>query len=216
MLLKTPEGSEFETYVTGPEDAGRAMLLVHDWWGVLDYNRAWADRFADMGYRAMVVDLYDGERARNAEEAGDMMRSLDQDEADSKLLTALEYLKDGGRPVAALGWSFGGRQAMQAALLDPEAVNAAVLMYCRMVTDSDELSRLGGPVLAVYAEAEHTWPAKMDKFNEAMAEAGKRVETLTFPAAHGFVNPGSERYNEEFAERSFEAARDFLDRELGS
>lgn len=215
MLLKTHDGSEFEAYVAGPEDAERAVLMIHDWWGVLDYNRTWADRFADLGYRAMVIDLYDGEQARNAEEAGDMMRSVDQDEADAKLLSALEYLKAGGRPVGALGWSFGGRQAMQAALLDPEAVRATVLLYCRMVTEVDELRRLGGPVLAIYAETERTWPEKMEKFTQAMAEAGQAVESLSFPGAHGFANPGSERYHEAYAESAFAAARDFLDRALG-
>jgi carboxymethylenebutenolidase len=214
MILKTPDGNEFEAYLSGPDDAKRAVLIVHDWWGVLDYNKQWADRFAAEGYKAMVIDLYDGERARSPEEAGEMMRALDQDQADSKLIAATEFLKQGGRKVASLGWSLGGRQAMQAALLDPEAVRAAVLFYCRMLTDVSQLEQLGGPVFAIYAKSEQTWPAKMEKFNAAMDSAGKSVETLCYDAAHGFANPTSERYNAELAEDAWHQVRAFLERAL--
>lgn len=214
MNFKTPDGYEFEAYVCGPDDARCAILIIHDWWGVLGYNKQWADRFAAAGYKAMVIDLYDGERARSVEEAGEMMRALDQDQADSKLVTAIDFLKQNGRKVACLGWSLGGRQAMQAALLDPEAVRAAVLFYCRMLTDVNQLKQLGGPVFAIYAKNEQTWPSKMEKFNVAMEAAGKHVETLCYDAAHGFVNPTSERYNAELAEDAWNKVQDFLERAM--
>lgn len=212
MVLRTHEGDEVETYVTGPDTASQAVLIIHDWWGVLKYNQQWADRLAALGYKAMVIDLYDGEKASNAEHAGELMRNLDQDLADDKLLTALEYLRQGGRKVTTLGWSLGGRQAMLAALLDPETVNSTILFYCRMVTDADALRELGGPVLAIYAEQERTWPAKMESFNQAMAAAGKTVETHTFDAGHGFVNPGSERYNEAVTNRAWDVVKEFMQR----
>lgn len=214
MTFKTPDGYEFEAHVYGPDDAEHAILIVHDWWGVLDYNKRWAERFAAAGYKAMVIDLYDGERARSVEEAGEMMRGLDQDQADSKLVTAVDFLKQNGRKVATLGWSLGGRQAMQAALLDPEAVRAAVLFYCRMLTDVSQLEQLGGPVFAVYAKNEQTWPAKMENFNKAMDAAGKVVETVCYDAVHGFVNPTSERYNTELAEDAWHKVQEFLARAM--
>lgn len=212
MVLKTRDGNEAEAYVTGPDTARHAILIIHDWWGVLKYNQQWADRLAALGYKAMVLDLYDGEKASNAEQAGELMRNLDQDIADNKLLAALDYLKQGGRKVTTLGWSLGGRQALLAALLDPEVVSSAILFYCRMVTDSEALGELGGPVLAIYAQQERTWPDKMDRFNQAMAAAGKTVETHTFDAGHGFVNPGSERYSEVCANQSWELVQGFLQR----
>lgn len=214
MMLKTPDGTEFEVSEFGPEDAKSAVLIIHDWWGVLDYNREWAERLAAEGYRTMVIDLYDGERARSAEHAGEMMRTLDQDIADSKLLAAINYLKQGDRKLASLGWSFGGRQALQSALLAPETVVATVMYYCRMLNDVEQLQQLSGPVLAIYSETEKSWPDKMDRFDEAMAEAGCKVESHSFNAGHGFVNPGSERYNGEIAEQSWQLVRDFLARNL--
>lgn len=214
MMLKTPDGSEFEVSEFGPEAAKSAVLIIHDWWGVLDYNREWAQRLAAEGYRTMVIDLYDGDCARSAEEAGEMMRSLDQEIADSKLIAAINHLKQGGRRVASLGWSFGGRQALQAALLDPEAVVATVMYYCRMLNDVEQLQQLNGPVLAIYSETEKSWPEKMDRFTDAMAQAGRLVESHSFNAGHGFVNPGSERYNQEIVEQSWQLVRDFLARNL--
>lgn len=214
MMLNTPDGTEFEVSEFGPEDAKFAVLIIHDWWGVLDYNREWAERLAAEGYRTMVIDLYDGERARSAEHAGEMMRTLDQDIADSKLLAAIKHLKQGDRKLASLGWSFGGRQALQSALLAPESVVATVMYYCRMLNDVEQLQQLRGPVLAIYSETEKSWPEKMDRFNEAMAEAGRKVESHSFNAGHGFVNPGSERYNGEIAEQSWQLVRDFLARNL--
>ncbi|MFA5627586.1 MAG: dienelactone hydrolase family protein [Thiohalomonadaceae bacterium] len=211
-LLHTHDGNEVETYVVGPDTARHAVLIIHDWWGVLTYNQQWADRLAELGYKVMVIDLYDGEKASNAEQAGELMRNLDQDLADSKLLAALEYLKQGERKVSCLGWSLGGRQALLTALLDPETVNSTVLFYCRLQNDVEALRTLGGPVLAIYAEQETTWPEKMEKFNKAMAAAGKEVESHTFDAKHGFVNPGSERYNEAFTEKSWQLVKDFLQR----
>lgn len=212
MTLKTRDGDEAEAYVAGPDSAGHAVLIIHDWWGVLKYNRDWADRLATLGYRTMVIDLYDGERAGNAERAGELMRNLDQDIADNKLLAALDELKRGGRTVTTLGWSLGGREALLAALLDPEVVNSAVLFYCRLVNDVEALFQLGGPVLAIYAQQERTWPEKMHLFDKTMAAAGKRVESHSFDAGHGFVNPGSERYNGQASERSWELVADFLRR----
>lgn len=214
MMLKTRDGTEFEVAEFGPEDAKFAVLIIHDWWGVLDYNWEWAERLAGEGYRAMVIDLYDGERARSAEQAGEMMRALEQEIADSKLLAAINHLKQGGRKLASLGWSFGGRQALQAALLDPESVTAAVMYYCRMLNDVEQLQQLSGPVLAIYSETEKSWPEKMERFTAAMAEAGRTVESHSFNAGHGFVNPGSERYNGDVAEQTWQLVRDFLARNL--
>ncbi len=214
MMLKTPDGTEFEVSEFGPEDAKFAVLIIHDWWGVLDYNREWAQRLAAEGYHTMVIDLYDGERARSAEQAGEMMRALDQDIADTKLLTAISHLGKGGRKLASLGWSFGGRQALQAALLEPESVVAAVMFYCRMLNDVEQLQQLSGPVLAIYSETEKSWPEKMDRFTEAMEEAGQTVESHSFNAGHGFANPGSERYNAEITEQTWQLVRNFLARNL--
>lgn len=215
MTLTTENGVAFDAIVVGPEDSDKAIMIIHDWWGMLPYNREWAERFAKLGYRAMVVDLYDGELASDAQEAGEMMRGIDQEVADRKLLRAMDYLKQGRRKLAVLGWSFGGRQALQATLLDPESIDATVLYYCRLVDDEEALRPINGPILAVFAEQERTWPEKMQHFAAAMSAAGKTLRTRSYNAGHGFVNPNSERYDAAAAADAWRATETFLQEALG-
>lgn len=91
--MQTADGIGFAVYLAGPEDTRRGILILHEWWGVKDHNRDWAERFAALDYRAMVVDLYDGRTTDDAEQASQWMREIDQSVADRKLRAALDYLK---------------------------------------------------------------------------------------------------------------------------
>lgn len=214
--LTTTGGTAFEVYAVGAEEAPRGILIVHDWWGLRQYNRQWAGRFADRGYRAVVVDLYDGQVPSDPADAGEIMRSVDQDEADGKLRAALEFVKRPKRKVATLGWSFGGVQALRAALLEPEAVCATIMYYSRIITDVTVLQSLRAPVLAIFSERERTWQEKQAKFKQAMTQAGGQLEVASYPAEHGFVNPDSEHYDAEATHAAWELTVSFLDRHLGT
>jgi carboxymethylenebutenolidase len=213
-LLKTTQGTGFSVYVAGPEQSQRAILILHEWWGLKPHNREWADRFANLGYLALAVDLYDGRVTDDPEEAGRWMRELDQTLADDRLRAAIEYLKAPGRSIATYGCSFGGKESMITSLLEPDAVTATVVAYCRMETDVEKLRRLKGPVLAIYAEQERNWPEKQEEFEAAMAQAGKVTESVSYDAAHGFTNPTSPRYDAAADRAAWEVTLDFLNRNL--
>lgn len=214
MELMSHSGEPFECYSAGDTGAERAVLILHDWWGLKPYNRAWADRLADEGYRAMAIDLYDGEQPADAQEAGEIMRAIDQDEADAKLLAAIEHLAKSHSRIAVLGWSFGGLQAQYATLLDPQRIAATVFFYCRVVSEPETVATLQGPVLGIFSETERTWPEKQEKWLASMEAAGKRCEHKSFNADHGFVNPESPRYDEAATEASWQLTLDFLQRNL--
>jgi carboxymethylenebutenolidase len=216
LTLQTDTGVPFQVYASGPDDAARGVLVMHEWWGMRPHNMAVADRFAAAGYRALLVDLYDGQTTDDTAEAGRWMREMDQLEADAKLLASLEALRARGRKLATYGCSMGGKQSMCATLLEPESIDATVVAYCRMETDVDNLSSLKGPVLAIYASQESTWPAKQESFEAAMAEAGKTTEAAVYDAGHGFTNPTSPHYDETAAEDAWRVTIDFLGRHLDS
>ena len=215
IRLQTAEGQPFDIYATGPADAKAAVMILHEWWGVMPHNRDWANRLADLGYRAIVVDLYDGRVTEDSEEAGSWMREIDQTLADEKLKAALDYLDRPGRRIATYGCSFGGKESLQATLLAPEKVAATIMAYCRMETDVEKLKTLRGPVLAIYAQQERNWPQKQEDFEVAMAFAGKDTEGVGYDAAHGFTNPTSPRYDAEADQAAWETIVRFLEVHLG-
>ncbi|OQW95676.1 MAG: hypothetical protein BWK79_01665 [Beggiatoa sp. IS2] len=214
MDFTTPEGEVFSTYIVGHEQATKGILIIHDWWGLLDYNREWADRFAAAGYRAMVIDLYNGRHPVDTKEAGDFVRTLDQEVVDRKIKTALQALQMPQRKIAVLGWSFGGVQAQHAILQNPEWVNAMVLYYCRIILDKSKATPLNGPILAILAETERTWPDRQAALEHIMSEAKKVLECHSYDADHGFVNPDSLRYDSEATESAWQVTLAFLNKHL--
>lgn len=214
MELTTSAGETLETYLVGPKHASKAVLIIHDWWGLLDYNREWADRLAQLGYLAMVVDLYNGYHPPDAKAAGEYMRNLKQEVNQRKLHTALTTLPAPNRKIAVLGWSFGGLQAQYAALHNPDLVDAIAIYYCRIILDKHHAKTLKCPVLAIFSETERTWPDKQASLEHAMAEVNKIVECYSYDADHGFVNPDSSRYDSEVTEEAWQMTVDFFGKHL--
>src|SRR5262245_60636126 len=65
-----------------------AVIVIHEWWGLNDHIRHWADRLAAAGYAALAVDLYGGEVAETPERAMELMRAADASEAVRTLRAA--------------------------------------------------------------------------------------------------------------------------------
>lgn len=215
MQFTTLEGEVFESDIIGPEQSNKGILIIHDWWGILDYNRQWAMQLAQLGYRTMILDLYHGYRPADAKAAGEYMRNLDQEMVNRKLHSALLTLKRlPHRKIATLGWSFGGLQAQHAALQNPELVDATIFFYCRNLINKNNARILKGAVLAFFAEAERTWPDKQAELEYVMADAEKTLELHSYDADHGFVNPESPRYDSEAAESAWHVTLAFLDKHL--
>ena len=211
IQLKTADSQAFNVYVAGPGDATGAVMILHEWWGVKPHNRDWADRLGELGYLALVTDLYDGRVTDDSEQAGSWMRDIEQTVADAKLRAALAYLEAPERNIVTYGCSFGGKESMQATLLAPDKVTATIVAYSRMETDVEKLKTLQGPVLAIYAQQERNWPKKQEDFEVAMAFAGKDTEGVGYDAAHGFTNPSSPRYDPEADKAVWETITRFLE-----
>ncbi len=211
LELHTALGTTFNAYVAGAADAKRGVLIIHDRRGLGDYAKSWAERFAAIGYRALVVDLYDGRYSNNSTGATHIMTSIDQESANANLKAGLAYLKTPGRTLATFGWDYGGGQALWAALQDPEAVAATVVYYGPMSTDVKALRTLKGPVLGIFAKND-PWvsPLHVTGYQDAMREAGAPFSVITYNAAHGFTNPVNRVYNQVLAEEAWQKTQAFL------
>ena len=89
------------------------------WFGVSPFYTDAAEKWAHLGYRVVAVDLYGGRRAATHEQAGLLLGQLRDDLAARELDSAIKLAADGGRKVAAMGFSMGAKHALSAALRSP-------------------------------------------------------------------------------------------------
>lgn len=208
-------------YLSLPEGAptGRpALVVIHEWWGLNDNVKHWADRLAADGYPALAVDLYGGEVATTSDRALALMRGVDQAQALARLRAAAGFLREDARvrapKVGAIGWCFGGAQALQLALHDPD-LSAAVIYYGRLVTDPERLRPIKAAVLGVFGSRDPSIPLDAVKaFEQGLGQAGVTHEVHVFDAEHAFANPSNPRYQSEAAADAWARTRTFLARHL--
>jgi carboxymethylenebutenolidase len=206
--------SPFRVYVTGPDDAHRGILIVHGWLGLNKDIEALAEQFGKAGYKAMAIDLYDGQIATNTQHAKLLMSSIKQADANKKFAAALDALKAPGRKIATIGWSYGGSQALHATLSAPDLVSATVSYYPygEMITDKETLAPMQGPMLIQVGNQDFSFtPEKIEKFKAALMSAGKVLIIDSYDARHSFDKPASMNYNKIAAEEANYSTNKFLD-----
>jgi len=194
------------------------VVVVHEWWGLNDHVRHFADRIAAEGYAALAVDLYAGKSTMEPDEAMRLMKAVDPAAARQLLLAAHRFLAGDERVRAprraVIGWCFGGAMALQLALAAPD-LDACVLYYGRPVTDVAEVKKIRARVLGVFGTRDPSIPGdSVDAFERALLDAGTVHEIHRYDAEHAFANPSSPRYDEDAANDAWSRVRAFLDRAL--
>ncbi|MCK6455850.1 MAG: dienelactone hydrolase family protein [Phycisphaerae bacterium] len=195
------------------------LILVHEWWGLNDWVKQQADRFARNGYVALAVDLYRGEVAEDREHAHELMRGLADERAIADLRSAFAYLSGGERTrgcgIGAIGWCMGGGYALKLAIAEPKLA-CTIVCYGRPVTDVSQLRRIAGPLLGIWGETDRG--IDVDSFKKALAEAKVRADNHVYPGAgHAFLNENNARgYHKEQAAKAWAEIDAFLERTLKS
>lgn len=217
------EGQDVHGFLVRPAEpvAGNpAILVIHEWWGLNDNVRNMARKLADEGYVALAVDLYRGQVAEDRDGARAIMSAAMGNPGllEDNLRQAYGYLEasEGAERIGSIGWCFGGGWSLQAALLHPDSLDAAVIYYGRLVTDPAELAPLQVPVLGLFGSEDQGIPVEqVREFEQAMNDAGKDVEVHVYEGAgHAFANPTGNRYQAEAAEQAWAETTEFLSRHL--
>ena len=198
-----------------------AIVLIHEWWGLNDDIRAKAKEFADAGYAALAVDLYDGQ---NAGRDRDLARKLagnaraDMTAAFANLQAAFDYLRQipgvNPRRLASVGWCFGGGWSYEIAKNNLGA-KASVIYYGRF-NPADDLSQMRAKIIGHFGETDRA--IKVDNVRAFQAnlktESGDH-EIFIYPnAGHGFANPENPSYHMESAEQARARTLEFLEKHL--
>ncbi len=240
MVIGTPLGTTFDAYVSGPQDAKQAVLLINEYWGFNRRLRQEADRYAAQGYRALAIDVFDGRASTDPDTADLIVSQIDQVAVDVDLKAAVDYLSRQGYQVITLGWGYGGAQALRAAELAPHKVVATVMYYGLPVTDArtaksiqpidpavilkhpdyaldySQLEKMRGPVLAIFAKGD-PWISEQDveDFTAAMRRARAGLWLVRLDAKRGFYDPLSKGYSPAAADAARRYNKQFLTKELG-
>jgi carboxymethylenebutenolidase len=222
VAYATIGGQKISGYLARPEGrkANAAILVIQEWWGLNDNIRKMADRLAGEGYVALAVDLYEGEVAETRDQAAGLMRkSMEREEAlEENLQQAYNYLTTvaGASKVGVIGWCFGGGWSLRTAMMMGDRIDAAVIYYGRLITDSEKLSSISAPILGIFGELDGGIPVETVREFEAALEALRHDAAIhVYPDAdHAFANPSGTRYNEEAATDAWAKTLSFFDQYL--
>ncbi len=206
-------------YVAMPEEtgaAGKAVVIIHEWWGLNDHIKDIANRYAAEGFVAVAPDLYRGKIAANPEEAGKLMNAL---KLEDGLDTIKNTVVEAQRKYEILhfgitGFCMGGTYALQA-VCHLEGLNASAPFYGD-VPDEMTLKGLKTPVLFVSA-TEDKWinPAKVAELERIAKDNVLPVESIKYEADHAFFNDTRpEVYNQEAAKDAWSKVLQFFNDNL--
>ncbi len=208
-------------YLATPETPnGKALVVVQEWWGLVDEIKGIADRYAAEGYFALVPDLYRGETTDQPDEAQQKLMAMNVERTEKDLDGAVDYLAEraGVTSVGSTGYCIGGALCLYAAALNPKVVATSSFYYV-FPHGKPDWSQIKGPVIMHFGTEDGFIP--LDEAKALVAEvaaAGVDVDAEYYEGAgHAFCNTANRlgTYNEEYAELAFARNLAFFEKHLG-
>jgi len=188
-------------------DAKRpGVLVVPEWWGVTDYVKGRARQLAQLGYIALVVDMYgNGETADNPDKAGKLAGAFYKDPAllksrvDAALAQLKTYSQTDTSRLAAIGYCFGGAVVLNAAKLG-EPLNGVVSFHGNLAGVPANKDLLKAKILVCHGAADKfVSAAEVAAFRKGLDSIGADYTFKAYPdAMHAFTNPAATELGEKF------------------
>ncbi len=181
-------------YLAVPEGEGPfpAVILIHEWNGLVERVKETADSFAAEGYVALAADLYSGRTGSNPQENMTLVRETlgKPDMLIANLDAAVDFLEarsDTTGKVATIGWCYGGGVALSYAL-GSDAHDGTAIFYGRLLADPAEMKNIHHPVYGTFVEKDQGIPLEqVDAFVEALRAAGIENDVHIYDEVrHGF------------------------------
>jgi len=207
-------------YLSEPEGGGPGVVVIQEWWGLVDHIKEVCDRFAAEGFVALAPDLYHGKTTKSPDEAGKLMMAMRIDEAERDLSAAADYLSTldstTSEKVGVVGFCMGGALALYTATKNPK-VGACVVFYGGHPKVKPDLPNLHAPVLGLYAEKDDfVTPASVRDLERQIKDLGKQIDVNIYKDTdHAFFNDTRpEVYDAEAAADSWQRTVEFLRQHL--
>lgn len=215
-------GDTLRAYIAFPErkDQAPAVIVIHEVFGLTDWEPSVVDRLAANGYVALVPDLLSsrwGISPPSADSARKLMGQLTPEGITGDLEAAYAYLESlpsvRANRIGVIGFCWGGGQTFRYATVNPK-LRAAVVCYGPAV-DSTAMDRIATPILGIYGENDARINAALPTVARQMSARGKRFVADSYPGTgHGFLKPGRRGYDTGQPERAWAAILSFFRAEL--
>ena len=206
-------------YLAKPTRDGQypGVVMIHEWWGLTDNIKQMAEKLASHGYVVLAVDLYEGQVGTTADEARQLRSSFEQFQLTENMNSAVSYLEEQHSPssLGSIGWCFGGAQSLNLAL-NNDNMDATVIYYGQLLTDTEELSKINWPVLGIFAELDNGIPPEtVNEFEMSLDEVGIENDITIYPGVnHAFANPSGDRYAPDESKDAWQKTLSFFDQNL--
>jgi dienelactone hydrolase len=216
----------YSAYDTSIQGKRPAVLIVHQWKGLTDYEKKRAEMLAKLGYNVFALDIYGkGIRPTDAKEAGALAgkyksdRALLRQRAKAGLAVLTKNELTDTKHVAAIGYCFGGTTVIELARSGAD-ISGVVSFHGGLDSPKPEDGKnIKCKVLALHGADDPFVPAKdVAAFEDEMRQAKVDWQLVKFGGAvHSFTEAGlgtdnskGAAYNEKADRRSWEDMQRFF------
>lgn len=211
ITFQSPSGTT-PGYLSIPDRGhGPGVIVIQEWWGLVDHIKDLADRFAAEGFVALAPDLYHGETTKSPDSAQKMLMALNIARAGEEIHSAAKHLlamtEVTPKKVGTVGFCMGGQLSLYSATEYPDAISACVDFYGVHPNAPIDVHKLRVPVLAHFGtEDQMVKNGDAPKLMTKISDAGKFADVYYYDGAgHAFFNDTRpEAYNAEAAALAWE------------
>ncbi len=216
LSFDTANGSTTAYVARSDETSQRAVIIIHEWWGLNDHVKDIANRYAEAGFTAIAPDLYRGTTTKDPDEASRLMHDLELDDGidtiRSTIAAAAESL--GINHFGITGYCMGGTFALRAAC-QLEGIAAAAAFYGD-IPEEEVLRELRTPTLFISGTRDG-WitPEKVARLEDLTARYELPLQSVKYDADHAFFNDTRpEVYDETAANDAWALVTGFFNEKL--
>lgn len=217
MVRYPANGHTGSGYLAGAAaGTGPGLLVIQEWWGLVDHIKQVTDRFAGAGFTALAPDFYDGQTTKSPDDAAKLFMALNIDRAAGDLRGAAAYLLSldsvTSDRVGVIGFCMGGQLALYAGVVAADQVGAVVDFYGIHPNVPIDPAKVRAPVLGHFGIRDGSIPLpKVRQLAADVAAAGGSFVVHEYDADHAFFNDTRPTvYQPEAAKLAWERSLEFL------
>jgi carboxymethylenebutenolidase len=230
LNLTSADGTAFSAAIaeTPVAEARTGIVILPDVRGLYPFYERLAERFAEAGHHAIVVDYFGrtaGLGPRDDEfEFWPHTVATEEETIQSDVKAAVEALgqRTGATIFITVGFCFGGSNSYLCATNGALGLSGAVAFYGGLDTAArgmkipspvDKAAETKVPVLGLFGGGDEGIPqARIDELKQGLDQSGVQYEIHVYPGApHSFFDRTYEQYSEESAD-AWQRVLDFVDR----